>query len=107
MSGRRHLVWSTMRRIQRCERCHGPLDLCQPDESRPHVLIGVCRDGCRAWYLMIFPRGDQARSDRPLSCVPCQVDPPPPPAPDHVLALAPSPARPVPGRPRCSDRAER
>ena len=89
MSGRRNLVWSRSRSIQRCERCREPLDLCQPDESRPNVLIGVCRDGCRGWYLMSFAPGDQPGSDRPLSCLPCPIDPPPPSPPVPAGAVSP------------------
>ncbi len=37
----------------RCPSCHEPLELHQPDETRPERLLGVCPE-CHDWSLVSF-----------------------------------------------------
>lgn len=97
MPGGRNPVWSRLSDPVPCDRCQGPLCVSQPDESRPHTLLGVCvRDGCGGWSVLHYAPGDQGWSHQPYARVPCPIDPPcpPPPATDRAPDPAASPRRP-------------
>lgn len=56
-----------------CPDCGGRLSRCQPDESRPRRLLGVCNE-CREWWLVSYPASRWLRDSPDPTLARVEVD---------------------------------